>query len=100
MTTATESPQAGQRGMQLAELLALPVMVNLETSNRAFGLGRTKGFSLAKRGDYPCTVLRIGKEYRVRRADLLKALGVNPNSDGAGVAAPTPSEKTSPTSAN
>ncbi|MCZ4605342.1 integrase [Streptomyces sp. Lzd4kr] len=85
--TSTEAPA---RGMQLAELLALPVAFDLETSNRALQLGRTKGFQLAKQGDYPVRVLRVGRTYRVTRADLLRALGVDPNSDGAGVAAPTP----------
>ncbi|MGW2539456.1 integrase [Kitasatospora sp. NPDC001574] len=87
--------------MQLSELLSLPVAVNLDTANRALNLGRTKGFTLAKQGAYPVPLLRIGKEYRVRRADLLRVLGVEPNCDEAGAATPTsPSETPSTTSAN
>lgn len=83
MTTQTTEKTA-ERGMQLAELLALPVAFDLETSNRALNIGRTKGFELAKRGEYPVTVRRDGRTYRVNRADLLRELGIDPNSDGAG----------------
>ncbi|WUV97700.1 hypothetical protein OG285_18200 [Streptomyces sp. NBC_01471] len=64
------------RGMSREELLALPVAVDLETSNRALGLGRSKGYELAKRGAYPCKVLRLGNAYRVVTADLLDLLGL------------------------
>jgi hypothetical protein len=76
--------------MQIDELLQLPVMVDLETSNRAFLLGRTKGFILAKRGEYPCQVTRVGRTYRVSRASLLRALDIDPNESGAGSSHPTP----------
>ncbi|MFE3858166.1 hypothetical protein ACFXPN_44415 [Streptomyces griseorubiginosus] len=64
------------KGMTRAELLALPVAVDLDTGNRALGLGRSKGYELAKRGQYPCKVLRLGKAYRVVTADLLSLLGL------------------------
>lgn len=68
---------AGQpKGMSRDELLALPVAIDLETSNRALGLGRSKGYELAKRGAYPCKVLRLGSAYRVVTADLLELLGL------------------------
>jgi hypothetical protein len=64
------------KGMAREELLALPVSIDLDTSNRALGLGRSKGYELAKRGQYPCKVLRLGKAYRVVTADLLNLLGL------------------------
>ncbi|MFJ4574511.1 hypothetical protein ACIP4W_24365 [Streptomyces sp. NPDC088846] len=64
------------KGMSREDLLALPVAVDLETSNRALGLGRSKGYELAKRGAYPCKVLRLGSAYRVVTADLLDLLGL------------------------
>lgn len=85
-----ETVSEAERGMQLDELLALPVAFDLDTSNRALSIGRTKGFQLAKAGEYPCRVMRIGRAYRVSRADLLRALNITPNSDGAGAATPTP----------
>ncbi|MFJ8253287.1 hypothetical protein [Streptomyces sp. NPDC094466] len=63
-------------GMSREELLGLPVSVDLETSNRALGMGRSKGYELAKRGQYPCKVLRLGNAYRVVTADLLSLLGL------------------------
>ncbi|MBA0053361.1 hypothetical protein E0L36_21525 [Streptomyces sp. AJS327] len=57
-------------------MLELPAAVDLETSNRALGLGRSKGYELAKRGQYPCKVLRLGNAYRVVTAGLLNLLGL------------------------
>ncbi|QTZ93257.1 hypothetical protein [Streptomyces auratus] len=64
------------KGMRREELLELPAAVDLETGNRALGLGRSKGYELAKRGQYPCKVLRLGNAYRVVTADLLALLGL------------------------
>lgn len=63
-------------GMPREELLALPAAVDLDAGNRALGLGRSKGYELAKRGAYPCRVLRLGRAYRVVTADLLSLLGL------------------------
>ena len=63
-------------GMTVSELRSLPVAVDLPTAARAFGLGRTTAYELERRGDFPVEVLRCGRLLRVRRADLLKALGV------------------------
>lgn len=68
--------ETGSKGMSREELLALPVAVDLDTGNRALGLGRSKGYELAKRGEYPCKVLRLGNAYRVVTADLLNLLGL------------------------
>lgn len=72
-----ENEEAGRaKGMSREELLELPAVVDLETGNRALGLGRSKGYELAKRGQYPCKVLRLGNAYRVVTADLLALLGL------------------------
>jgi len=63
------------------ELLALPVSVDLLTAGRALGVGRTTSYELARRGEFPTPVRRLGNRYRVTRADLLRALGVT--EDGA-----------------
>ncbi|MBN0043090.1 hypothetical protein JS756_02965 [Streptomyces actuosus] len=96
--TTTSTEIAARRGMQYEEVVALPVAFDLETANRALGIGRTKGFELAKRGEYPVPVRRDGRTYRVNRADLLRELGMDPHCDGAGVAAPTPSDENAPVS--
>jgi len=63
-------------GMSEDELLALPVSVDLVTAARAFGLGRTKAYELARRNEFPCTVIPVGPKYRVPRSALLAALEV------------------------
>ena len=82
------------------ELLALPATVDLVTGARAFGLGRTTAYELARNDNFPCKVLRFGKTYRVITADLLRVLHVAPENDnGAPVAPGTPSVEQIRTSA-
>jgi predicted DNA-binding transcriptional regulator AlpA len=64
-------------GMTLAELLAMPVMVDIGTASRALGLGRSTGYELARRGEFPCRVLHVGSSYRVPTAELLRILGLD-----------------------
>lgn len=65
------------------ELLALPATVDLTTGNRAFAIGRNTGYTLAKQGEYPCKLIRVGSTYRVITADLHRALGLVPAVQGA-----------------
>ena len=51
--------------------------VDLMTAACALGLGRTKAYELARRGEFPCRVIRIGDTYRVPTAGLLELLGVS-----------------------
>jgi hypothetical protein len=55
----------------------VPVTVDLMTAARAFGLGRTVAYTLAKRAEFPCRVFRVGGRYVVARGDLLRALGIS-----------------------
>ena len=69
--------------MSPAELLALPVSVDLATAGRAFGFGRTKSFELARLGEFPCRVIRVGSgpnpKYRVSRSAIFAALDIDPS---------------------
>lgn len=71
-----------QTQMLMDELRSLPVSVDLATAGRAFGLGRTKAFELAKQDEFPCRVLRVGvgssMKYRVPRSAIFEALGIDP----------------------
>lgn len=58
------------------ELMALPVTFPLETANRALMIGRTTGYSLAKRGLYPVPLLPGRRGYVVSRYHLHRYLGV------------------------
>lgn len=62
--------------MSMDELLSLPVSVDLATAGRAFGLGRTKAFELARQDRFPVRVLRVGRKYRVPRSAIFEALGI------------------------
>lgn len=66
------------QAMTEAELLALPSVVDLTTVGRAFGIGRTKAYELARVGEFPVKVLRVGQKFRVPRTAILEALGVKP----------------------
>ena len=89
MTTATA------RGpLTRSELLALPAAVDVETAARAFGIGRTTAYALARTDQFPCRVLRAGKAYRVITEDMLRVLHITPdNSDGARSSHPAPSDE-------
>ncbi len=58
------------------ELLALPAVVDIVTAGRVLGLGRGKSYELARRGEFPVPVLRLGASLRVPTAPLLDLLGV------------------------
>ncbi|WP_242902525.1 DNA-binding protein [Actinomadura terrae] len=62
--------------MTQEELLALPTTVGIETAARAIGLGRTRAYELARRGQFPCKVIRVGVSYRVVTVDLRRLLGI------------------------
>jgi hypothetical protein len=50
--------------------------VDLMTAARALGCGRSLAYELARRGEFPCEVLRLGSRYVVPTAALLRTLGV------------------------
>lgn len=63
------------------ELRALPLTVSIVEAGRPFGLGRDASYDLARRGEFPVPVLRVGRRWVVTRAALLAGLGVD---DGPG----------------
>ncbi|OCC11479.1 hypothetical protein [Streptomyces sp. PTY087I2] len=75
-------PARTTRGLTGDELLALPAVIDLDTSNQALMIGRSTGYGLAKQGKYPVKVLRLGNAYRVVTADLLKLLGLEREQPG------------------
>ncbi|MGW0782469.1 DNA-binding protein [Streptomyces sp. NPDC002913] len=89
MTMATS-----RRTLTRSELLDLPAAVDIETAARAFGLGRTTAYALAKAGDFPCRVIRAGRSYRAVTADLLRVLQIAPeNSEAAAAVTATASSE-------
>lgn len=86
--------------LTIAKLREMPPTVDLMTAAQALGLGRTKAYELAKRGEFPCRVIRVGDTYRIPTAGLLRLLGITDQDPVAARApAPTGSSPTAPSRA-
>jgi hypothetical protein len=77
--------------MSRAELLALPPATNLATLGRAFGISEPVTRERHRRGewgDMGIRIYRLGAQYRVVTADVLRVLGIQPDSPAAGMGVP------------
>ncbi|MFI2278790.1 MULTISPECIES: helix-turn-helix domain-containing protein [Catenuloplanes] len=50
---------------------------DVETAGAIFGIGRSKAYQLAKAGEFPVQLLRIGRRYRVPVPSILELLGAD-----------------------
>ncbi|MEV0216901.1 hypothetical protein [Micromonospora sp. NPDC050695] len=76
---ATDNPD-GVGGLWTEERIrALGAITDLPTAGRVFGLGRALSYDLARTGDFPVPVLRVGARYKVPVAGILTALGLPPS---------------------
>lgn len=74
--------------MSVDELRALPAAVPLAQACRALGIGHTKGYDLARKGEFPVRLLPVGNaKYRAPRSAILEYLGVSETAPGRDVAA-------------
>lgn len=69
--------------MTLNELRDAPPTLPLAVANRALGISKGHGYALAKRGEYPVRLLKLGSSYRVVTAELLALLGIEQPTRGA-----------------
>ncbi|MFM9811639.1 helix-turn-helix domain-containing protein [Streptomyces scabiei] len=68
MTTAAPlSPE------QVRDLPAMPTALQ---AFAALNIGETNGYALIKSGEFPIEVVKFGRAFRVRKADLLAFLGL------------------------
>lgn len=58
-----------------------PLTLTIEETARLLGIGRTKAFEMARRGELP-GVIRFGRCVRVSKPVLLRWLGAEPEHDG------------------
>ncbi|MFE3018923.1 helix-turn-helix domain-containing protein [Streptomyces sp. NPDC059256] len=65
-----------QGRLSFTEMFALPVAVDLRTAARALGICSTTAYRLIRKGEFPCSVLRVGRGYRIPTSELLRALGI------------------------
>ncbi|WP_327724341.1 helix-turn-helix domain-containing protein [Streptomyces europaeiscabiei] len=102
MTTAAPlSPE------QVRDLPAMPTVLD---AFAALNIGETNGYALIKSGEFPIEVVKFGRAFRVRKADLLRFLGLtetaapevqpvaSTNDDAPGVQPGAPVEQPAPTS--
>lgn len=73
------------RGLTREELDRLGVSTDVVTAGRAFGFHRDHAYDLAKRGEFPCPVIRAGRRYVVPTAGLRRALGIEDTATAARV---------------
>lgn len=64
-------------GVTFGEVAGLPVVVDLLTAARVLGVGRTTAYALARAGEFPCPIIKVGGGYRVPTVGLLRLLGVD-----------------------
>jgi excisionase family DNA binding protein len=64
------------------ELRALPPAVDVQTAAKAFKIGRRTAYRLVGLGMFPVPVTRVGRQHRINRSDLLKALNIGESATG------------------
>jgi hypothetical protein len=102
MTTAAPlSPE------QVRDLPAMPTALQ---AFAALNIGETLGYQLIRDAEFPIEVIKFGRAFRVRKADLLAFLGISEpsaaevqsaaatNDDAPGVQPGAPVEQPAPTS--
>ena len=60
------------------ELAALPALLDVPTAAKVLGIGRSLAYDLVRRGEWPTTVLHIGKLIKIPSAPLLALLSEQP----------------------
>ena len=62
--------------MRQNELDALGVTTDLRTACKALGIGKSTGYELAKAGEFPTRLIKVGHRYVVPVAELKALLGL------------------------
>jgi hypothetical protein len=70
---ATTTPNA--TAWTAEAVLNLGMTTDVETAGAILGIGRTKAYELAKNGEFPVKLLRIGRRYVVPIPALMALLG-------------------------
>ena len=64
------------KGITNREVHALPVVVDILTAGKVFGLARNTTYELVRRDEFPCPVLKVGSRYNETKTATLEALGI------------------------
>jgi hypothetical protein len=77
-----------QNPMTVDELRRMPPAVPIGMACRALGIGLTKGYDLAKKGEFPVPLKPVGNaKYRAQRSAILAYLGVSETAPAQATAA-------------
>jgi hypothetical protein len=76
-TTATSAQPSSSQVWTIDAVRGLGATTDIETAGAILGIGRSKSYELAKSGEFPARVLRIGRRYLVPIPSLLALLGVD-----------------------
>lgn len=60
---------------------ALGAVTDVPTAGRVFGLGRAMAYELARTGQFPVPIIRVGARYKVPVAGILTVLGLRAGGD-------------------
>jgi hypothetical protein len=71
--------RARPRSWSVKKVRALGMTTDVVTAGSVLGLGRTVSYQRAREGRFPVPVRKVGDRYLVVVADLLQALGVDPD---------------------
>jgi len=82
--------------MDRHDLTALPPLVDVPTAAAVLGIGRTLAYELVKTGQWPTTVVRIGKLIRIPSAALLRLADGADGSGASSTAQGRPSGQATP----
>lgn len=64
---------------KFVQMAHLPVTMSVADAGRwGWGISRQRSYEMAQAGTFPCEVRRIGTRYHVCAADLLRAVGLDP----------------------
>ena len=81
MTTTTTTAQLDHIGAPhvwtIDAIRSLGATIDVETAGAILGIGRSKSYELAKAGEFPVRVLRIGRRYLVPTPAILELLGID-----------------------
>ena len=56
------------------ELDALPPVLDVPTAAKVLGIGRSLAYDLVRRGEWPSTVIHVGKLIKIPSAPLLRLI--------------------------
>lgn len=67
----------------LDEIRGWPATVDIPTAAPAVGVSKSYGYELAKRGEFPARVIKVGSRLRVVTSSLIPLLDGGADGDGA-----------------